>query len=89
MEINKDMEEEEIKEWIEDCLDDEAHGNWFRAPNFNIIQDVAELMSPRFMRKLQEQKNTIMGMIKKNTAENKYRDGETAFDIVQDINKLL
>jgi len=31
----------------------------------------------------------IMEMIKKNTAENKYRDGETAFDIVQDINKLL
>lgn len=83
------MKEEEIKEWIEDSLDNDAHGKWFRAPNFNIIQDVANLMSPRFIRKLQEQKNTIIEMIKKNTAGNKYRDGETAFDIVQDINKLL
>ena len=66
------MKKEEIKEWIEDSLDNDAH-----------------LMSPRFIRKLQEQKNTIIEMIKKNTAGNKYRDGETAFDIVQDINKLL
>ncbi len=83
------MIHEEIKEWIEDSLDNDAHGKWVRAPKFDIIQDVAELMSPRFIRKLQEQKNTIVEMIKKNTAENKYRDGETAFDIVQDIKKLL
>lgn len=30
----------------------------------------------------------IEGLIKERTLQNKYRDGETAFDIVQDLNKL-
>ena len=37
---------EKIKDWIETCLDVDAHGKWVRAPKFEILEDVADLMAP-------------------------------------------
>lgn len=41
---------ENMKDWIETSLDAAAHGKWFRAPNFEIIQDVAEILAPQIVR---------------------------------------
>jgi ribonucleotide reductase beta subunit family protein with ferritin-like domain len=43
----EEQREEDLKDWIETCLDADAHGSWHRAPTFTIIQDVAELLAPR------------------------------------------
>jgi len=46
--------EEEIKNWIETCLDGDAHGKWKRAPLFSVLEDVAELMAPRIVLKIDQ-----------------------------------
>jgi hypothetical protein len=66
--------EEEIKDWIETCLDGDAHGKWVRAPLFSVIEDVAELMAPRIVLKIDQaltaHTERIVGEIEKT--QNKY-----------------
>jgi hypothetical protein len=50
--VDSEWEEGKIKDWIETCLDGDAHGEWFRAPQFVIIEDMSELMAPRIAEKV-------------------------------------
>lgn len=58
--LHKEQEIEKIKDWIETSLDGDAHGPWVRAPLFQVIEDVAELMAPRIATKLNEVRTTAL-----------------------------
>lgn len=66
---------EEIKDWIETCLDADAHGKWVRAPRFQVIEDVAELMAPRILSMLQAREEWLVSKVEKlETFREKYGD---------------
>lgn len=60
---------EYLRDWIETALDADAHGSWHKAPNFDIIQDVAELMAPRIADKLLSHEEKVVARLRDEEAK--------------------
>jgi hypothetical protein len=66
----------ELREYFIDCFE-----RLLTTPNPSYSQDEVDRLRSK-------DRDTLIEMIKENTLKNRYRDGETAYDIVKDIKYL-